>query len=121
VSDVKLKVVPKPADNLCQNNKHSYNQPRRSQRFAEDRTIVTLLCVPLRPLRLNGLYQCCLVRFSHIQFQELHHPFKGKADHDLRCGQCGAVLAEKVDERQFCSPGFLCGGCDSYNDTVKFV
>lgn len=75
--DVKLKVVPKPADNarilVLSNSKNS-----------------TVL-------------------------------FKGKADHDLRCGQCGAVLAEKVGERQFCSPVFLCSGCDSYNDTVKIV
>jgi hypothetical protein len=47
--------------------------------------------------------------------------FKGKADHNLRCGQCGAVLAEKVGERQFCGPVFRCSGCDSYNDTAKFV
>jgi serine/threonine protein kinase len=51
---------------LNQNNKHSYNQPRRSQRFAEERTIMTLLCVPLRPLRLNVRYQCCLVRFRAV-------------------------------------------------------
>lgn len=45
--------------------------------------------------------------------------FKGKADHDLRCGQCDAVLAQKVSESQFCGPVFLCGGCDSYNDTIR--
>ncbi len=45
--------------------------------------------------------------------------FKGKSADDLRCGQCGAVLAEKVDERQFCSLIFLCCSCDSYNETVK--
>jgi len=45
--------------------------------------------------------------------------FKGKADHNLRCGQCDAVLAEKVGEGQFCGPVFLCRGCDSYNDTVR--
>jgi hypothetical protein len=44
--------------------------------------------------------------------------FKGKAGLDLRCGQCDAVLAEKVGENQFCGPVFLCGGCDSYNDTI---
>jgi hypothetical protein len=45
--------------------------------------------------------------------------FKGKAGHDLRCGECDAVLAEKVGENQFCGPVFLCGGCDSYNDTIR--
>jgi len=44
--------------------------------------------------------------------------FKGKADHDLRCGECYAVLAEKVGDKQFCGPVFLCGGCGSYNDTI---
>ncbi len=52
--DVKLKVIPKPADNT--------------------RIIV----------RSNSENSTLL--------------FKGKADHDLRCGQCGAVLAEKVGE-----------------------
>jgi hypothetical protein len=37
----------------------------------------------------------------------------------LRCGQCDAVLAQKVSESQFCGPVFLCGGCDSYNDTIR--
>lgn len=73
--DVKLKIVPKPADNtrivVISNSKNS-----------------TIL-------------------------------FKGKADHDLLCGQCGAVLAEKVGERQFRGPVFFCGSCDSYNDTAK--
>jgi hypothetical protein len=45
--------------------------------------------------------------------------FKGKAGHDFRCGQCDAVLAEKVSEGQFCGPVFLCAGCDSYNDTIR--
>ncbi|HEU0186185.1 MAG TPA: hypothetical protein VFS27_12770 [Blastocatellia bacterium] len=45
--------------------------------------------------------------------------FKGEADHDLRCGQCDALLAEKVGEKQFCSPVFLCGNCGSYNDTIR--
>jgi hypothetical protein len=45
--------------------------------------------------------------------------FKGKADHDLRCGQCDAVLAEKVGERQFCGPVFLYGSRNSYNDTAN--
>ena len=73
--DVKLKVVPKPADNtriLVKSN-------------SENSTIL----------------------------------FKGKADHNLLCGQCTAVLAENVGEREFCSPVFLCGNCKSYNDTVK--
>jgi len=77
VPDVKLKVVPRPADNtriIAMSN-------------SENSTVL----------------------------------FKGKADHNLRCGHCGAVLAEKVGERQFCGPVFLCSGCDSYNDTAKFV
>jgi hypothetical protein len=45
--------------------------------------------------------------------------FSGKGVYDLRCGQCDALLAEKVGETQFCSPVFLCGSCGSYNDTVR--
>ena len=73
--DVKLKVVPKPADNtriLVKSN-------------SENSTVL----------------------------------FKGKADHNLLCGQCGAVLAEKVGEREFFSPVFLCSNCNSYNDKVR--
>src|SRR5262245_55054849 len=47
---------------LNQNNKHSYELPQRSLRFAEERTVLTFLCVPLRTLRLNNLYQRRLVR-----------------------------------------------------------
>ena len=75
MTDVKLKVVPKPADNTR---------------------------ILVKPNSEN----------STILFQ-------GKADHNLLCGQCDAVLAEKVGEREFCSPVFLCGYCKSYNDTVK--
>jgi hypothetical protein len=75
VPDVKLKVVPKPADNSR-----------------------------------------ILVKSNSVNYTIL---FKGKADHNLLCGQCDAVLAEKVGEREFFSPVFLCGYCNSYNDTVR--
>src|SRR5262249_20074721 len=34
---------------------------RKVAKARGERTIFILLCVPLRPLRLNELYQCCVV------------------------------------------------------------
>jgi hypothetical protein len=45
--------------------------------------------------------------------------FKGKYGCDLLCGQCDAVLAEKVEREQFNSPIFICNGCGAYNDTIN--
>jgi hypothetical protein len=43
--------------------------------------------------------------------------FKGKSGCNLLCGQCDAVLAEKVEREQFNGPIFICNGCGAYNDT----
>jgi hypothetical protein len=45
--------------------------------------------------------------------------FKGKFGSDLLCGQCGAILAEKVEREQFNGPIFICNGCGAYNDTIN--
>jgi predicted RNA-binding Zn-ribbon protein involved in translation (DUF1610 family) len=45
--------------------------------------------------------------------------FKGKSGCDLLCGQCGAVLAERVERAQFNGPIFVCSGCGAHNDTIK--
>ena len=43
--------------------------------------------------------------------------FKGKSACNLLCGQCGAVLAERVEREQFNGPIFVCNGCGGHNDT----
>jgi len=45
--------------------------------------------------------------------------FKGEGDVNYICGNCGAILAEKVRQRQIRNIVVLCPKCGQYNEFPK--